>query len=46
LQLVTLDSRESYPVRLDVGMLPAADVTVEAKPLSQGRYASIVGTTF
>jgi hypothetical protein len=46
-QWVSLHSREDYPVRLDVGMMPGGDVVVQAKPLQQGKYAGgIVGTTF
>jgi hypothetical protein len=47
MQYVALHSREPNPVRLDVGMMPAGDVTVAATPLSQGAYAGgVVGTTF
>jgi hypothetical protein len=47
LQFVALHSREANPVRLDVGMIPGGDVTVEAQPLAHGRYAGgICGTTF
>ena len=47
LQYVALRSQERYPIRLDVGYMPAGDLMVTAKPLSNGMYATgIVFTTF
>jgi len=47
MQYVALHSREYSPVRLEVGIMPAGDVLVQAKPLSNGAYAGgIVGATF
>jgi hypothetical protein len=47
MQYVALHSRERYPVRVEVGIMPPGDVLVQARPLAEGRYAGgIVGTTF
>jgi len=44
LQFIALRTQERNPIRLDVGYLPAGDVMVTAKPLSEGMYAT--GITF
>ncbi len=47
LQFIVLRSQERNPIRLDVGYLPAGDLMVTAKPMSNGLYAGgIVMTTF
>lgn len=40
LQYVALRSQEPNPIRLDIGYMPAGDLTVTAKPLSTGMYAT------
>lgn len=44
LQFIALRTQERNPIRLDVGYLPAGDIMVTAKPLSEGMYAT--GITF
>ena len=47
LQFVALRTQERNPIRLDVGYMPAGDLMVTAKPLSNGMYATgIVFTSF
>jgi hypothetical protein len=47
LQFIALRSHERNPIRLDVGYMPAGDLMVTAKPLSNGMYATgIVFTSF
>lgn len=40
LQFVALRTQERNPIRLDVGYLPAGELMVSAKPLSNGMYAT------
>jgi hypothetical protein len=40
LQFIALRTQERNPIRLDVGYMPAGDLMVTAKPLSNGMYAT------
>jgi hypothetical protein len=44
---VTVKTQERNPIRLDIGYLPAGDVTVKIHPFREGMYAGgVVATTF